>query len=380
MSIAIRTIAFYLPQFHPVPENDTWWGTGFTEWRNAAKAKPLFPGHYQPHLPADLGFYDLRVPEVRAAQAALAREHGIHGFCYYHYWFNGRRILERPFNEVLASGQPDFPFCLCWANENWTRAWNGGEKDVLLEQKYSHEDDLAHIQSLMPAFRDARYIRIDGKPLFVVYRTEMMPDPARTAEIWRTAALHAGIGELYLARVESFDSGLDPKTIGFDADIEFAPNWRRLGIPIHRSTLSRLLIKSGALPDVYLKQTVVTYEGMIEGMLSKPVPDHVRFRGVTPGFDNSARRAEGAAILIESSPEKYAAWLREIAIQTLKQRRGDERIVFVNAWNEWAEGNHLEPDLRHGLAFLQATANALSTDALTLPDAQTGSANAEEGA
>lgn len=359
MSTDIRAIAFYLPQFHPVPENDAWWGTGFTEWRNVTKARPLFKGHYQPHLPADLGFYDLRLPEAREAQAALARAHGIHGFCYYHYWFNGRRILERPFNDVLASGKPDFPFCLCWANENWTRVWNGGEKDVLLGQQYSAEDDLAHITQLMPAFKDARYIRIDGKPLFIVYRTQLMPDPARTAEIWRDAARREGLGELYLARVDSFGDDIQPASIGFDADIEFAPNWRRLGSRLHQDKLSEIRIKLGLLSDVYQRHTIATYDGMIRGMLSKAQPDHVRFRGVTPGFDNSARRAEEAAILVESTPAKYATWLREIARQTLQQRQGDERIIFINAWNEWAEGNHLEPDLLHGLAYLQATAEVL---------------------
>lgn len=359
MKTEIRAIAFYLPQFHPVPENDAWWGKGFTEWRNVAKARPLFNGHYQPHLPADLGFYDLRVPEVRAEQATLAREHGIHGFCYYHYWFNGRRILERPFNEVLSTGKPDFPFCLCWANENWTRAWNGGDRDVLLEQQYSPEDDMLHLQNLLPAFRDARYIRIDGKPLFIVYRTELLPHPAHTAEVWREEAQRAGVGDLYLARVESFDSGLDPKSIGFDADIEFAPNWRRLGSPLHRTRLSRFLIAAGLRPDAYTKHTITTYDNMMQGLLSKPMPNHVRFRGATPGFDNSARRTEGAAILIDSTPAKYEAWLREICDQTRRLRNGDERLVFINAWNEWAEGNHLEPDLKHGLAYLKATASAL---------------------
>lgn len=186
-----------------------------------------------------------------------------------------------------------------------------------------------------------------------------MPDPARTADIWRTEALRAGIGDIYMARVESFDSGLDPASIGFDADIEFAPNWRRLGAPVHRDALSRLLIRLGLLPEVYLKQTVATYEGMMRGLLAKPMPDHVRFRGVTPGFDNSSRRSEGAAILIDSSPDKYESWLRTIAEQTRQHRIGDERIVFINAWNEWAEGNHLEPDLKHGHAFLKATANVI---------------------
>jgi hypothetical protein len=196
----VRLIAFYLPQFHPIPENDDWWGKGFTEWRNVVQAKPLFPGHYQPHLPADLGFYDLRVPETRQAQADLAREYGIHGFCYYHYWFKGRRLLERPFNEVLTSGQPDFPFCLCWANESWTRAWDGQSGVILMKQEYSEEDDYQHIRWLSNVFRDKRYIRYEGKPLFLVYRVRDLPNPLQTTEIWRNEARRAGIGELSCAK------------------------------------------------------------------------------------------------------------------------------------------------------------------------------------
>src|SRR5215471_1865027 len=229
-----RIIAFYLPQFHPIPENDRWWGQGFTEWTNVAKARPLFRGHHQPHLPADLGFYDLRVPEVRQEQADMARQYGISGFCYYHYWFHGRRLLSRPFDEVLASGRPNFPFCLCWANENWTRSWDGTDREVLLPQRHSPEDDRAHIEYLLQAFQDMRYVRIDGRPLFLVYRTELLPDPARTAEIWRQRAHVAGIGDLYLARVESFVSDTDPRAIGFDAAIEFAPDWRNLPTAMFR--------------------------------------------------------------------------------------------------------------------------------------------------
>jgi hypothetical protein len=221
---AIRLLAFYLPQFHPVPENDSWWGKGFTEWTNVVKARPLFRAHHQPHLPSDLGFYDLRLREAREAQAAMAQSYGVTGFCYYHYWFHGRRLLNRPFDEVLSSGRPDFPFCLCWANENWTRRWDGAEHEVLLQQRYSAEDDRAHIEHLLSAFADSRYIRVDGKPLFLVYRTELLPDPARTAEIWRTSALTAGIGDLYLARVENFIPDVDPKTIGFDAAVESGAN------------------------------------------------------------------------------------------------------------------------------------------------------------
>lgn len=217
MNNHIRAIAFYLPQFHPVPENDEWWGKGFTEWTNVTKAKPAFRNHYQPHLPSDLGFYDLRLPEIREQQAELARQYGIHGFCYYHYWFNGRRILERPLNEVLSSGNPDFPFCVCWANENWTRVWDGGEKELLLKQEYSLEDDRAHIRSLIDTLSDERYIRIDNKPLFLVYRTGLLPNPKMTSDVWREEAQKAGLADLYLVRVESHGDYTDPADIGFDA-------------------------------------------------------------------------------------------------------------------------------------------------------------------
>src|SRR5437016_268415 len=197
--IGARTIAFYLPQYHPIPENDEWWGKGFTEWTNAAKAKPMFRGHYQPHIPADLGFYDLRVPETRAAQAELAREYGLEAFCYYHYWFAGKRIIERPFNEVLASGQPDFPFCVCWANQTWTGIWHGAPNRILIEQTYPGFDDhRAHFETLLPAFRDRRYLTVDGKPLFIVYSPGGLPDSLRILEFWRELALKAGLPGLFL--------------------------------------------------------------------------------------------------------------------------------------------------------------------------------------
>lgn len=356
----VKSIAFYLPQFHPVHDNDEWWGKGFTEWRNVSQGKPQFPGHYQPHTPADLGFYDLRLPEAREAQAELAREHGIHGFCYYHYWFNGRRILERPFNEVLAAGKPDFPFCLCWANENWTRVWDGGEKHVLLGQNYSFDDDLAHIKSLIPAFRDERYIRVNGKPLFLVYRTELLPDPARTAEIWREEALKAGIGDLYLVRVEGFKAEVDPAGIGFDAAVEFAPDWRKVKWEKRNGRWDSLLSKIGLKPRFFLENYIFDYQEMVERMLGKPEPEYVWFRCVAPSFDNSVRRKKDASVFIGSTPEKYESWLRQAVQRTKASLQGDERLVFINAWNEWGEGNHLEPDLKWGRGYLEATRKVLT--------------------
>lgn len=356
----VRAIAFYLPQFHPTPENDAWWGTGFTEWRNVTNAVPRFPGQYQPHLPADLGFYDLRLPEVREAQAALARAYGVHGFAYYHYWFNGRRILERPFNEVLSSGQPDLPFCLCWANENWTRVWDGGEQNILLQQLYGDADDLAHIESLIPAFQDPRYIRVDDRPLFLVYRTELLPDPKRTAEIWRNAAQRAGLPGLYLVRVESFTRDVVPLDHGFDASVEFAPDGNFTGRRIFHSGLGGWLSQLGIVPRAFSRNRVVRYQDVATGMTSSPEPPFKRFRCATPMWDNSARRGENARILIGSSPARYERWLRTICAKTLAQFKGDERLVFINAWNEWAEGNHLEPDLKWGRAYLEATRRALT--------------------
>jgi GT2 family glycosyltransferase/tetratricopeptide (TPR) repeat protein len=341
-----RLIAFYLPQYHPIPENDTWWGKGFTEWTNVGKAKPLFEGHYQPRLPADLGYYDLRVPEVRQAQAALARQYGIHGFCYYHYWFNGRRLLERPVNDLLASGEPDFPFCLCWANENWTRAWDGLDRQVLIRQEYRADDDLAHIRWLAKVFRDPRYIRIEGKPLFLVYRVGVLPDVLRTVTIWREEARKLGIGELFLACVESRVGGaaaVDPRTIGFDAAVEFQPDGLHVPKPVRR------VDDYGGIYD---------YGALVENMLRKPAVEYRRFGCVAPGWDNSARRKENPTIITGSSPELYERWLHSLLSRQTPHRQ--ESFVFINAWNEWAEGAYLEPDQAWGHAYLEATRRALT--------------------
>lgn len=356
----LRLIAFYLPQYHPIPENDKWWGKGFTEWQNVCKAKPLFPGHYQPHLPTDLGFYDLRSEESRIAQADLARENGIYGFCYYHYWFNGKRLLERPLEEMLASNKPDFPFCLCWANENWTRRWDGQDDSILMEQVYSEADDRAHIKELFKFFKDPRYIRINDKPVFLVYRTENIPNLLRTTEVWREEARNAGIGELYLLRVESIGS-VNPHEIGFDAALEFAPDWNRMG------TVARSYSPDDPnLPDiveipneVYDKNYTRSYGELVEEMLKKEQPSYPWMRCVTPSWDNSARKKEKAVILVGSSPKAYQTWLEKVINKTVAHNDPSERFIFINAWNEWAEGNHLEPCIKWGRSYLEATRNAI---------------------
>lgn len=363
---SVRAIAFHLPQFHPTPENDEWWGKGFTEWTNVAKARPLFPGHYQPHLPADLGFYDLRLPEARAAQAELAAEYGIYGFCYYHYWFNGRRILERPVNEIVASGEPDFPFCLCWANEHWTRCWDGTENLLLLEQKYSEADDLAHIRALLPVFADRRYIRVLDRPLFAVYLASKLPDPLRTTDLWRREAERAGLNGLFLVRVESCLQKGDPQKLGFDCALQFQPhssmNWdHRI---FRRKWWHRQALGTGEA--VFSKSVILPYESLANEALAEPAPGYCRIPCVTPSWDNSARKQVDAAIFLDSTPQRYERWLTEIVERQkrLLSRNGEagvrpESLVFINAWNEWAEGNHLEPDQRWGRAYLESTRRAL---------------------
>jgi lipopolysaccharide biosynthesis protein len=363
--VSPRVLGFYLPQFHPIPENDRWWGRGFTEWTNVTRARPLFRGHYQPHLPADLGFYDLRLPEVREAQAVLASEYGLDAFCYYHYWFNGKRLLSRPFDGVLESGRPDFPFCLCWANEHWTKKWDGRDDEILMRQEHSLKDDRAHIEHLLRTFEDTRYVKIDGRPLFLVYRTELLPDPLRTADLWRQTVQKAGFPDLYLVRVESFRSDVDPKAIGFDAALEFAPDKAVVRPTFKRSRsgllpmVQAVLRQAGLISPRHHEHRIYSFDELVDGMLAKPGVPYKRFRCVTPGWDNSARRADGAIIFVDSTPRRYEGWLRAILQQTLVTHHGEERLIFINAWNEWAEGNHLEPDQLWGRAYLEATARAL---------------------
>ena len=353
---ATRLIAFYLPQYHPIPENDRWWGKGFTEWTNTAKAKPLFPGHYQPHVPSDLGYYDLRLAETRNAQAELAREHGISGFCYYHYWFNGKLLLDYPLDQVLKTGEPDFPFCLCWANENWTRAWDGRQGEVLIEQHYSEDDHRNHIRWLLDVFQDRRYIRVNGKPLMLVYLSKSIPRTARAMEIWREEAERNG-QELYLCKVESAPWEYEnPSLSGFDAAVEFQPDWGNLGKA------------SRQLPNGHM---AFDYPSLVERTLNKPTPPYKRFPCVMPMWDNSPRRKQAAVIFENSTPEQYERWLSSV-VSNLGAHNLDAPFVFINAWNEWGEGNHLEPDEKHGRAYLEATKRALSTAEGRFPAAEPG--------
>jgi GT2 family glycosyltransferase/glycosyltransferase involved in cell wall biosynthesis len=350
----VRVIAMYLPQFHRIRENDEWWGDGFTEWTNVRRARSFFEGHGQPTVPhPDIGYYDLNDPHVLERQAALARQFGIHGFCFYYYWFGGRRVLERPLDRMLSSGRPDFPFCICWANEDWTRAWDGRSSEVLIGQYHSAESDERFILDVLPFLRDRRYIRVEGKPLLVIYRPGLLPDARAAAARWRDVCRREGIGEIHLASVRSFDK-TDPRTIGFDATIQFPP----LQIPAKdRSADTRLMTD----PD--FRGVILDYRDAAYFSCQESASGYRMYRGVMPSWDNTPRRMERATTWINSSPDAYQRWLERAVDQTLSEHQGDHRLLFINAWNEWAEGAHLEPDVRDGYARLSSTAVALGVQA-----------------
>lgn len=384
----IRPIAFYLPQYHPVPENDKWWGKGFTEWQNVVKARPRYEGHYQPHLPADLGYYDLRVPEVREMQANLAKKYGIYGFCYYHYWFNGRTILERPFEEVFRSGKPDFPFMLCWANENWTKIWDGGNNEILLEQKYSREDDIAHINHLIKYFRDDRYIKVNGKPVLMIYKDALIPDVKKTIEIFRQECAKQNI-ELYLCKTERENGSTDISSVdnGFHAAVEFQPlskslnDFRKykytakdinrhpgpkyLDPDLYRRYLKRLLKQLRRKSGTRYNNEIISYQEFTEFDVHN-IRTELKVKlypGVSPGFDNTPRRQSPelwAIIFDGSTPELFQQWV-EGKLSKFSPFSSEENFLFINAWNEWAEGNHLEPDDKWGLKYLEALQKALQS-------------------
>jgi lipopolysaccharide biosynthesis protein len=355
----VRSIAIYLPQYHPIPENDLWWGPGFTEWNNVKKALPLVRTHYQPHLPANNDFYDLRNPETRQNQARLAKTHGIYGFCYYHYWFNGKRLLNLPMDEVLRTNEPDFPFCLAWANEDWTRAWDGATGEILIRQNYSSGDDLEHIRFLCNVFQDPKYIRVDGKPLFIIYKPILFPDIRKTLETWRQEASRLGIGDLYLCYFENEIQNVDPRTLGFDAAIEFQPNWWNLPPVLNRNKAGDLLKRYGLNLNAYYAHKFYDYQELAESMIEAGrKASYKRFRCVTPMWDNAARRKKDATVFLNSSPEKYEFWLRSV-LRDFQPFSEQENFVFLNAWNEWGEGNHLEPCQKWGNAYLEATKKVL---------------------
>jgi lipopolysaccharide biosynthesis protein len=344
----VRAIAFYLPQFHRIAENDRWWGEGFTEWTNVQRGRPQFAGHYQPHVPGELGYYDLLDPAVRTAQARLAREHGIHGFCYYHYWFNGRRLLEQPLEAVLASGQPDLPFCVCWANENWTRRWDGLDDEILMQQVYGLEDSLAFLRSLLPLFRDPRYIRVDDRPVMLVYKAALIPSVADTVASWRAEARAAGFAGLHLVACQT-TGATDPLQLGFDAGCEFPPHGH-YAVPLNGEMRGL---------DPAFRGLVTSYKSQVVQSLERPLPDFPLYRTVMPGWDNTPRRQAGGTVFVGSSPELFGYWVERMAAQTRERHAGDARLMFVNAWNEWGEGCHLEPDERYGRQYLEALARGL---------------------
>jgi glycosyltransferase involved in cell wall biosynthesis len=345
-----KLVAFYLPQYHPIPENDKWWGEGFTEWTNVKRAKPNFAGHYQPQVPTELGYYDLRDPGVMDRQIELARDYGIHGFCFYYYWFNGHRLLERPLDQMLSREDNDFPFCICWANENWTRRWDGSEDKILMEQAYAPGYAEEFIRDVIPLLKDRRYMKIGRAPLILVYRVDLLPDPQEAARVWRQVCAAEGIPEIHLAAAQTFGTIDDPRPHGFDAAVDFPPH------TTHQALISpkkyRRTIKDfrGFLAD---------YQEAVRLEVEEPPPPYLRYRGVMPAWDNTPRRLDRAYVYVESSPARYQAWLEQMVEWTMKRSSVQEPIVFLNAWNEWGEGAYLEPDSKHGRARLEATRRGL---------------------
>lgn len=361
-----RLIAFYLPQFHPIPENDEWWGKGFTEWTNVAKAKPLYPGHYQPHIPADLGFYDLRVPETRQAQAEMAKHYGIEGFCYWHYWFAGKRLLERPFNEVLKSGEPNFPFCLGWANETWSGIWHGSPDKILMAQTYPGLSDYeAHFYTVLEAFSDPRYIKIDGKPLFIVYRPKKLPEPKLFTDYWRELAIKSGLKGLYFMGVV-FDPSWVPELNGFDASIIINPDFARGVSP--KLIAPQFFPKSTIFDKYYTKinyllaqkspkrnrkvPIVCDYAEGIKNAFLKEAVTFEHYPCIFPNWDNTPRSGVNGVVFHDSTPELFRIHLKE-ALSKVENNPMEKRIIFIRSWNEWAEGNYLEPDKKFGKSYLE---------------------------
>jgi hypothetical protein len=354
----IKAIALYLPQFHPIPENDKWWGKGFTEWTNVTKARSLFKGHWQPRLPADLGFYDLRVPEVREAQANLAKEFGIYGFCYWHYWFGGKRILERPFTEVIKSGKPDFPFCIAWANQTWKGTWHGlSNKEVLIEQTYPGKEDYSsHFYSLLEAFWDKRYIEVKGKKMVYIFQPLDFSDPREFIDCWQELAIKEGLNGLHFVAMH-MPPHWQLKQYGYDAMLaDGMMELDKFIIPRQELAPARIWNKFFSKKPKDLLQRF-SYREYVKGYPWQPLSTN-QYPWVMPDWDNTPRTPTTGWLFLDSSPELFGDLCMK-AFRETENKPEDEKIVILKSWNEWAEGNYLEPDSKYGTAYLENFRNAL---------------------
>jgi len=362
MTTMPKIIAFYLPQFHPTPNNDKWWGKGFTEWTNVAKAKKLYPGHYQPKVPADLGFYDLRMPQIRELQAELAKEAGIYGFCYYHYWFSkGHEELDLPFKEVVKSGSPDFPFCLCWANESWySKFWNidgTTEKKLLAEQKYLGEkDNEAHFYSLLEAFKDSRYIKVDGKLLFLIYQPLQFEHFPEFKNQWNELAKKNALPEFYFVGQVMHTWQIDDVfQLGFDA----VNHCHRLDSYYRDNPKTVLLGHAINFAKRYIKiPFVISYKKAItKAVFPQDFKEDV-FPTMIPNWDHTPRSGKGGTVLHNATPDLFEKHALDI-LSTTRKKSPEHRVVFLKSWNEWGEGNYMEPDLKFGHGFINALKSAI---------------------
>lgn len=355
-----KILAFFLPQYHTIPENDQWWGKGFTEWTNVRKAKPLFYGHYQPRVPLNHNYYNLLDPETRLWQADLAKKYGIYGFCYYHYWFKGKQLLEKPFDAVLQSGEPDLPFCLCWANEPWTRSWDGKESDVLMPQKYGEQDDWEkHFYYLLTAFQDKRYIKVDNQPMFVIYRTGNIPCCDEMIEFWNKLARQNGFAGIHL--VEMLNTFQNKSFCQYSkALLEFEPLYtlaydkpyflkkqRKIFFSFKKTKLGSMIIPEH-YPDRF------NYDLIWRRIVKrKHLPTNkLIYLGAFVDWDNTPRKDWNGIIFQGANPQKFKKYLEKQLRRSEKLEKSD--FIFINAWNEWAEGTYLEPDQKYEYAYLQA--------------------------
>lgn len=356
-----KILAFYLPQFHIIKENNEWWGPGFTEWTNVAKARPLYDGHYQPKIPADLGFYDLRVPETRIAQAELAKRSGVYGFAYWHYWFGGKRLLERPIEEVLSSGQPDFPFCFFWANHSWyAKTWDPKKPNkLLIEQTYSEEDYVNHFNYLLPIFKDERYIKVGNRPLFGIYSAQSLPDAEMIKRVWNELAIKNGFAGIYFMTYSFNLANFEKcKKLGFDADVLDVMD-EATGITGKWNQLRRRII--GKLGNQFFSLKRIDYSIYSNKAVEYFAKHKDNVPCILPNYDHSPRSGKRAPILENSTPSNFKKLLEQIKT-ILDNRDSNNEFLVIKSWNEWGEGNYLEPDQKYGHGYLNAIKEVFSSD------------------